>query len=63
MRKMDRDTFLKNKFTLGLVLRASIEDIEKIKKLVAAVPEVSIIYCTIEAGPLWIKRGAKEGEP
>lgn len=62
MRKMNKDAFLKNKFTFGLILRADIEDIEKIKKLIATVPDVVVIYQTIDAGPLWIKRGPKEGQ-
>lgn len=52
-----RDRFYSNQFTLGLVIRASIETIDDIKRYIGEHGDVTIVYTTLSTGKLWIKEG------
>jgi len=50
-----KEDFLKNKFVFGLVVKASLEDINMIKKYVVGKTDSDIVYQRISTNRLWIK--------
>lgn len=55
MRMEKKEDFLKNKFVFGLVVKASLEDINMIKKYVVGKTDSDIVYQRISTNRLWIK--------
>lgn len=55
--------FLKTRVSYGLILRANLETIEELKRIIAERPGIEIIYQLIEAGRLWIIRDNERGNP
>jgi hypothetical protein len=51
--------FLKTTVSLGLVIKADLETVQAIKKLLAD-HNVNVIYQTVSAGKLWITKGEAE---
>jgi len=48
--------FIKTRVSFGLILRADLETIEELKRIIAERPDIEIIYQLVEAGRLWIVR-------
>ena len=54
------DDFLKVFVNYGLVIKADLETLTKIKEFLANLPDVHIIYQVVDGGKLWIKREGEE---
>lgn len=50
-----KENFLKNNFIFGLVIKASLEDINEIKEYIANKTDSQVIYQKISTNKLWIK--------
>lgn len=53
---LNRDEFLKTRVSWGVILRADLESIEKIKQLISTVPGITIAYQLTDIGRLRIVR-------
>lgn len=59
---MERNNnFFNTEFNLAIVLRADLGTIEEIKKYLASLDNVKLIYQDMDRGKLWIKRGGEHG--
>lgn len=56
----EKKAFLENTFVFGLVIRASLKDINQIKEFIADTTDSYVIYQKISANRLWIKEGEKD---
>lgn len=48
--------FRKTLISYGIVIRADIDTIEKIKKYLSELPDVTVIFQLVDGGRLWIVR-------
>lgn len=55
----DREDFLKVVVNYGLIIKADLETITRVKEFLANQPGAQVIYQVVNGGRLWIK---KEGE-
>ena len=53
----EEQEFIKNKFVFGLIIKASLEDINGIKKYIASNTNSYVVYQKISTSKLWIKEG------
>lgn len=51
----EKKDFLENTFVFGLVIRASLKDINEIKEYIADTTDCHVIYQKISTNRLWIK--------
>jgi len=58
----NKDDLLKTVLNWGLVIRTDLGTIDKIKQFLAELPDVELIYQTVDGGRLWIVREKREGK-
>lgn len=58
---LDKREFLKTRVSWGVILRADLESIEEIKRLISTVPDITIAYQLTDIGRLRIIRENEGG--